>query len=278
MIKRVVFVAGVTAGYLFGTPSGRRQLEKMKVWAVDFWHDPRVQEYVQEYEAQATAFAKKQGAAVWEKAVDSAKSAVSSSTTKYRRRVLLDLSDERRVADRRRAAHRRGRRQPRATVSPTPLPAAAGQESVWDYPRPPRVERTPELVVVTLGGCPSRRPPTPSGCSRPATRRCTTCRSTRSSRACWRPRWARRCASSRAWRRTSRCAPMVGCCPASAGPTRRRCRGTRSSPTASRSTPATCTARSTVRLVQPQAGGFYGGWITSRVVGPFKGSPGTLGW
>lgn len=28
----------------------------------------------------------------------------------------------------------------------------------------------------------------------------------------------------------------------------------------------------------PQAGGFYGGWITSRVRGPFKGEPGTLGW
>jgi hypothetical protein len=30
--------------------------------------------------------------------------------------------------------------------------------------------------------------------------------------------------------------------------------------------------------VEPQEGGFYGGWITSRVVGPFKGAPGTLGW
>jgi len=30
--------------------------------------------------------------------------------------------------------------------------------------------------------------------------------------------------------------------------------------------------------VTPQAGGFYGGWITSRVVGPFKGEPGTMGW
>jgi len=30
--------------------------------------------------------------------------------------------------------------------------------------------------------------------------------------------------------------------------------------------------------VIPQEGGFYGGWITSRVVGPFKGGPGTLGW
>ena len=30
--------------------------------------------------------------------------------------------------------------------------------------------------------------------------------------------------------------------------------------------------------VQPQPGGFYGGWITSDVVGPFKGGLGTAGW
>ena len=30
--------------------------------------------------------------------------------------------------------------------------------------------------------------------------------------------------------------------------------------------------------VQPQPGDFYGGWITSEIVGPFKGSPGTMGW
>ncbi len=30
--------------------------------------------------------------------------------------------------------------------------------------------------------------------------------------------------------------------------------------------------------VTPQAGGFYGGWITPDVVGPFKGEPGTRGW
>lgn len=30
--------------------------------------------------------------------------------------------------------------------------------------------------------------------------------------------------------------------------------------------------------VQAQTGDFYGGWITSRVVGPFKGAPGTWGW
>jgi uncharacterized protein (DUF427 family) len=30
--------------------------------------------------------------------------------------------------------------------------------------------------------------------------------------------------------------------------------------------------------VQAQPGDFYGGWITSEVVGPFKGGPGTMGW
>jgi uncharacterized protein (DUF427 family) len=30
--------------------------------------------------------------------------------------------------------------------------------------------------------------------------------------------------------------------------------------------------------VQTQAGDFYGGWITGDIVGPFKGEPGTMGW
>jgi uncharacterized protein (DUF427 family) len=31
-------------------------------------------------------------------------------------------------------------------------------------------------------------------------------------------------------------------------------------------------------VVVPQPGDFYGGWITSHGTGPFKGPPGTLGW
>jgi uncharacterized protein (DUF427 family) len=31
-------------------------------------------------------------------------------------------------------------------------------------------------------------------------------------------------------------------------------------------------------VVEAQKGGFYGGWITSDLVGPFKGGPGTRGW
>ncbi len=31
-------------------------------------------------------------------------------------------------------------------------------------------------------------------------------------------------------------------------------------------------------LVEAQPGDFYGGWITSDIIGPFKGGSGTLGW
>ncbi len=30
--------------------------------------------------------------------------------------------------------------------------------------------------------------------------------------------------------------------------------------------------------VESQEGDFYGGWITSNIVGPFKGAPGSFGW
>lgn len=31
-------------------------------------------------------------------------------------------------------------------------------------------------------------------------------------------------------------------------------------------------------VVTPQPGDFYGGWITAAIAGPFKGVPGSLGW
>ena len=31
-------------------------------------------------------------------------------------------------------------------------------------------------------------------------------------------------------------------------------------------------------VVRPQPGGFYGGWMTDEIVGPVKGEPGTGGW
>ena len=30
--------------------------------------------------------------------------------------------------------------------------------------------------------------------------------------------------------------------------------------------------------VEPQPGGFYGGWVTSKLAGPIKGGPGSAGW
>jgi uncharacterized protein (DUF427 family) len=42
--------------------------------------------------------------------------------------------------------------------------------------------------------------------------------------------------------------------------------------------PARFTCHLDDELVTPQPGGFYGGWVTSEVVGPFKGAAGTLGW
>ena len=38
----------------------------------------------------------------------------------------------------------------------------------------------------------------------------------------------------------------------------------------------TCTVDG--ETVVPQAGDFYGGWITSEITGPFKGGAGTAGW
>lgn len=35
---------------------------------------------------------------------------------------------------------------------PTPHVTGPGQESVWDYPRPPALDRTDELIVVEFGG------------------------------------------------------------------------------------------------------------------------------
>ena len=35
---------------------------------------------------------------------------------------------------------------------PEPIKPKAGQESVWDYPRPPRVEPRSERLIVRLGG------------------------------------------------------------------------------------------------------------------------------
>ncbi len=154
-----------------------------------------------------------------------------------------------------------------------------GQESVWDYPRPPRLEPSSELVEVELGGvviCSTRRslrvletshPPTyylpladfAEGSVRPAAGS-TYCE--------WKGRAAYldlvggdRIAVGKAWHYLDPTAPFA------------EVRGHLALYPAEMDE-----CRVDGEVVRPQDGGFYGGWITSRVVGPFKGGPGSWGW
>lgn len=154
-----------------------------------------------------------------------------------------------------------------------------GQESVWDYPRPPRLERTDEVVEVELGGRTIARttralrvletshPPTyylpvedvATGVLRPAGG---------SSFCEWKGRAAYldvvsgdRVAERAAWHYPEPTGPFAELCGHVAVYPGRMDR---------------CLVDGERVLAQP--GGFYGGWITSRVVGPFKGEPGTMGW
>ena len=166
-----------------------------------------------------------------------------------------------------------GARRPDFAVAPEP-----GQESVWDYPRPPRLVADDRLVQVRLGEhvvAETRRaarvletahPPTfyvppddvdPACLSRGAAgSRCEW----KGTATYWDVRAGGRVAAAVAW---SYEAPF-GEFEAIAGhlsfyPGRLDCfvEGAR---------------------VQPQPGGFYGGWITPELVGPFKGESGTGGW
>ena len=162
---------------------------------------------------------------------------------------------------------------------PIPTTPAAGQESAWDYPRPPRVEPTDELVEVVLGGevvastrsalrvLETSHPPVyylpatafAAGVLQPA-EGSTFCEfkgraayfdlvsgDVVAARAGWTyPEPAVGFESLHAY-----VAVMPG---------------------------AVDECRVNDEVVVPQEGGFYGGWITSRVVGPFKGGPGTWGW
>ena len=73
MKTRLAFVVGAGIGYVLGTRAGRGQFEKIKTMAKDVWQDPRVQQQVTEFEDAASRFAKEQGTALKDKAVDAVK-------------------------------------------------------------------------------------------------------------------------------------------------------------------------------------------------------------
>ncbi|MGA8257579.1 MAG: DUF427 domain-containing protein [Nocardioides sp.] len=164
-------------------------------------------------------------------------------------------------------------------MHPKPDPIGPDQESVWDYPRPPRLETSTDSIEVVLGGVTvavttrswrvleTSHPPTYylprsafiDGALRPAAG-----------------------SSSCEWKGRAAYFDVVG--------------GDRVAPRAGWTyptpTPAFADLADAVavmpaamdrcvvngEVVVPQAGGFYGGWITSRVVGPFKGEPNSWGW
>jgi uncharacterized protein (DUF427 family) len=154
-----------------------------------------------------------------------------------------------------------------------------GQESVWDYPRPPRVEATAERVVVRLGGeivadtraalrvLETSHPPAyylPRSAFRPGAlvpaRGSSVCEF-KGRATYFSVRGGDAVAERAAWTYPR---PMAGY----------EALADRVSLYPGRMDSCEVDGE----LVVPQEGGFYGGWITSRVVGPFKGSPGTLGW
>jgi uncharacterized protein (DUF427 family) len=162
---------------------------------------------------------------------------------------------------------------------PRPDPAGPGQESVWSYPRPPSAEVTGRHVVVELGGrviADSRR----------AVRVCETSHPP----VYYVPREDLVPGVLRPGAGGSFCefkglatywdaevdgvrVPAAGWSYEDPSPGYELLRG------AVAFYPGRVD-RALVdgEVVRPQAGGFYGGWITDEVVGPFKGEPGTLGW
>ena len=165
----------------------------------------------------------------------------------------------------------------------TPVAPGPGQESAWDYPRPPALQISPRRVVVRLGGAlvaesssawrvmETSHPPTwylPTadvlpGRLRPSRRRATVCE-WKGAATYWDvvggPVGAEVLAPGACWsyeRPTERFLAITGFVSFMPGELECTVDGER---------------------VRPQAGGFYGGWITDDVVGPFKGEPGTLGW
>ena len=160
-------------------------------------------------------------------------------------------------------------------------PSPGGPESVWEYPRPPRVELSSKRVRVVFGGATiawtsrahrvleTRHPPVyyvpledvAAGSLQPTRHRRSFCE----------------------WKGTATYFDVVG------GDGRR---AEHAAWTYLDPMPAFEAIRGAVAFypglmdecsldgepVTAQAGGFYGGWISSEVAGPFKGGRGTLGW
>ena len=164
-------------------------------------------------------------------------------------------------------------------IKPKPLKPGLGEESVWDYPRPPTVELANKSIQIYFAG-------------------------------------VKIADTHRAWRVLETSHPPVyylppadirmGCLTPAGGGSWCEWKGQanyyniefedqsakRAAWTYSRPTPSFGVIKDHIafyawamdrcladgELVRPQPGTFYGGWITKEIIGPFKGEPGSVGW
>jgi hypothetical protein len=79
MYGKLLFVAGLGAGYLLGTSRGRRDYEKLKLRVSELWLDPRVQKVAK----QATDVVEK-NVPMGEKVTEAADAATKAARTNVR--------------------------------------------------------------------------------------------------------------------------------------------------------------------------------------------------
>lgn len=174
------------------------------------------------------------------------------------------------------ATHRFAGRIPRGVVPVIPGP---DQESVWDYPRPPRVEHVPERIKVLVGGV-----------SIADSGRALRVLETAGAPVYYVPREDVRMDLLRPSDSSSQCewkgaasywslasgdlrVDDVAWSYERPNPAFRAIAGHLAFYAASVDEAWVGDERA-----RPQPGGFYGGWMTSRIVGPVKGEPGSWGW
>ncbi len=169
--------------------------------------------------------------------------------------------------------HWRGQARPAFAAVPGP-----GQQSVWDYPRPPRLAPDAREVVIRWGEVEVAR-----------SRRCVRVLETAHPPSFYIP-WAdvarhllqpARGGSLCEWKGPARYWSLVD------GDKRiANVAWSYPEPLAEAQALTDCVAFYPAALsctvdgatVQPQPGGFYGGWITPELTGPFKGEAGSSGW
>lgn len=163
-------------------------------------------------------------------------------------------------------------------MHPTPIRPEPGQESVWDYPRPPRLEATPRHIQIIFNGVVIAE-----------TRRAFRVLETSHPPVYYLPpedihmEYLSAATGSTfcEWKGTARYYDL-----AVNGQRVERVGWSYPHPTPSFAAikdfiafyagPMVCLVDG--ERVRPQPGDFYGGWITADIVGPFKGEPGTRGW